>query len=162
MAHLPKSFLGQNIQCLFLHFFLATDFVYEARLWFMGHLKTLIHAKSSWQMTYKTKTKPATSTGQKHQSIWCNFLWSPDTALTQFLIISLFMWEQRSDIKLLRHCYDSSAKQQLALYHIMFMYRGQGRAALEPKEFTLGFPQLPRPGSRAQLLCNGPGHTQHL
>lgn len=60
-------------------------------------------------MTDKTKIKPATSTGQKHQSIWCNVLWSLDTALTQFLIISLFMLEQRSDIQLLRHCCDSSA-----------------------------------------------------
>lgn len=32
----------------------------------------------------------------------------------------------------------------------MFMYTGQGRAALEPKEFTLGFPQLPQ-GRGAEL-----------
>lgn len=50
-------------------FLLSTDFVHQARLCYMGHLKTLNHAKCGWQMTHKTKIKPTTSTGQKHQSI---------------------------------------------------------------------------------------------
>lgn len=49
------------------------------------------------------------------------------------------MLQQRCDIKPLRHCYDSKA--ELPTPHNV-MYTARGRA-LDPKEFALGFPQLP-------------------